>query len=121
MAILCLLRFLPLGISYQFCDIDPRLLLNVILDLGHKAFSWLERGDKVLRNDQGGVPGNIAGSFLCSFLHYEAAESSKINVVTMYQALLNRTHEGFNGLLDSYFLDPGVLADFVNDVCFSHF
>ena len=64
---------------------------------------------------------NITSCFLSSFLYYEATKSTKVNILIFRQRIFYCVHKRFNSCQYCYFVNSGVLCNFVYNICFSHF
>ena len=56
-------------------------LLHVGLHFADKSLGGLECRNGVLRDDDGGIPGNIPGSLLCPLLHNEASKTPQVHIL----------------------------------------
>lgn len=73
---------------YSFCS--SILFLG---NLHHEGLGWFERRDIVRRNVESCVIVDITGCLIGTTFHYERAEATKIDILTMSEALLNYSHE----------------------------
>ena len=55
--------------------------LSALLNLFHEHLCGLESGDAVLGDDDSGILGNVAGSFLRTNLDDEATETAEVNIL----------------------------------------
>jgi hypothetical protein len=76
-AILCLFLFFPLGMI--------KTLLDVGFHLANKSFSGLESRNGVLGYNDGGVLGNVPGSFLGPFLDDETSKAPQVHILIVTQ------------------------------------
>ena len=60
-------------------------------------------------NDEGSVFRNIPCGFFRPFLDNEATESPQVDILVSIQRVFYSFHKSFNCLLNSDFLNPGVL------------
>lgn len=80
---------------------------NVLfLNFFHEHFGGLECRNLVLRDDDGGVLGDIACSLFGTGLDDEAAEATQVNVLAVRQRVLYNLHEllycfEYDGLFDA--------------------
>jgi len=75
----------------------------------------------MFRNDDGSVPGDVPGSFLCPSFYYEASKPPEVYVSVFAQRVFYSFHESFNCFLNSHLFNSCVFGNFVYDICFSHF
>lgn len=92
-----------------------------LFHLFHEHFCGLESGDFVLRDDDGGVLGDVAGGLFRACLYDERTKATEIYVFTMGKRVLHNFHELFNSSKNSGLFNTGGLGNLVYDVSFSHF
>lgn len=85
-----------------------------------EGFGGLERRNLVLRNDQSGVLGDVAGGLLSSALHYEAAEATEIHVLVLLQRFLHVLHERFYYYEDIRSVQACLFGNLGHNFCFCH-
>lgn len=96
------------------------LYLFAVLDLVDKDLGRFEAGDKMLVNDQGGIPGDIAGDFLFSFLIDETPKTPDIDVVPARHGILYHTKECLHRCGHIRLVHACLFGNLVDNVCFGH-
>ena len=93
----------------------------LLADLGDERLGRLECRNIVSRDDDGRVLRDVAGGLLCTGLHREATEATKIDVFSIGQGILDAFHEAFNDALHFKALYASAFSDFINDFSLCHF
>lgn len=96
------------------------VVLFAFLNLFHEHACGLESGDFVLRDDDGGVFGDVAGCLLGTCFDNEATETAEIYVFTVGKRVFHYFHEPLDCGEDSGFVDARAFVDFVDNVGFCH-
>jgi hypothetical protein len=96
------------------------LHLIAVLDLVDKDLGRFEAGDVMLIDDDGGIPGDVAGDFFLPLFIDETAEAPHINIMAVAHVRFHDGKERFNGVRYITFVDSGSVSDLVDDVGFGH-
>ena len=96
------------------------LYLLAVLDFAYKNFSWLKARDVVLINDNGRVPGDVAGNFFLSILVNKTPKPANIDIMAAGHGVFNNGKEGFHGCSYIGFVDSCLVCNLIDYVCFRH-
>ena len=95
--------------------------LLAVFDFIDKNLGRFEAGNKVLLDHKGGISGNIPCDFALALFIDEAAKATDIDIVAVRHGILHYTEKSFYRCGNVSFVHPGLLRDFVDYICFSHF
>lgn len=71
-------------------------------------------------NYQGGVAGDVSRYFFLSFLVYETAKPTNVDIMAVRHIVFHNTEKSFYRCRYIGFVNSGFLSDFVYYVCFGH-
>ena len=111
-----LVSLMLLSVRHNYYFLKVFLFAN----LGNESLGWLESGDVVSGDDDGGVLRDVACGLLRAGLDGKATESTEINVLAVGQGVLYTLHEAFHYTLYLYSFDAGTFGNFIDDFSFGH-
>ena len=100
----------PLSNRLMFADPSvyyPRYVVGTLLNLACEALRWLESWDVVLRDGDSSILRDITSDLHSALLDDEAAEATKIYVLTINHCVLNALHESLYDSLNLNLLNAG--------------
>ena len=94
--------------------------LLILVYLLSKGLRGLKGGDLTSRQLDGRILTNVTCGLGCPLLNDKTAEATQVDVLLIDHSLLDHIHSRLDRVHDELALDPGLLGNLIDKVCFYH-